>query len=278
MPQNAPQVPGYRDARFLRHGRFGDLYTAVREADGAVVELKALRRDRFKDGEAIRRFQREVRLLLGFEHPYLLRVLDHGASPSGDPWLVLEHREGRLLSELLQAGPLDVERVRKIGAQVARVVAAGAAKGIVHRGLVPEAILVCAETDDVKVLDYGLATAQIADADDSLTGVGERVGDPAYHAPEYIEHFVNDEKSDRYALGVLLYAAVTGRPVFDGTVMQILDAHVGQAPPPPSSRRPNVPGWLDALILALLAKDPAARPELTAVARGLVTGAWPPAG
>jgi serine/threonine protein kinase len=277
MPQPVPTVPGYRDARFLRHGRFGDLFTATREADGVAVELKVLRPDRFRDGEAIRRFQREVRLLLEFEHPYLLRVLDHGTSASGDPWLVLEHREGRLLSEELVRGPLDVERVRKIGAQVARVVAAGAAKGIVHRGLVPEAILVCAATDDVKVLDYGLATAQIADADDSLTGVGERVGDPHYQAPEYIDRFQNDARSDRYAIGVLLYALLTGHPPFGGSVLQVLEAHVSSAPEPPSARRPELPAWLDGVVLALLAKEPDDRPDLPTVARALVTGAWPPA-
>jgi serine/threonine protein kinase len=271
-----PHLPGFREVQFLRHGRFGDLFKATRESDGSVVELKLLRPDRFKDGEAIRRFQREVRLLLEFEHPYLLRVLDHGTTPSGDPWLALEHREGTLLSEALAIGPLDLERVRKIGAQIARVVSAGAARGIVHRGLVPEAIFVCADTDDVKVLDFGLATAQIADADDSLTGVGERVGDPAYHAPEYIESFQNDERSDRYAIGVLLYALLTGAPPFVGPVMAVLDGHVSQIPAAPSSRRPGIPGWLDEVVLALLSKGPDARPDLPSVARALVTGAWPP--
>jgi serine/threonine protein kinase len=276
MPVSAPPIPGYRSPRFLRHGRYGDLFTAVRESDETTVELKVLRPDRFKDGEAIRRFQREVRLLLEFEHPYHLHVLDHGTTASGDPWLALEHREGRLLSEELQQGPLDIERVRKIGAQVARVVAAGAAKGIVHRGIVPEAILVCAKTDDVKVLDYGLAHANVGGADDSLTNIGERVGDPHYHAPEYIEHLVNDERSDRYALGVLLYTLLTGSPPFTGPVMSVLDGHVSRDPEPPSSRRVGIKPWLDALVLALLAKQPDARPDLPSVARGLVMGAWPP--
>lgn len=276
MPATVPHIPGYRGARFLRHGRYGDLFTAIRESDETTVELKVLRPDRFKDGEAIRRFQREVRLLLEFEHPYLLRVFDHGTTATGDPWLALEHREGRLLSEELRQGPLDVERVRKIGAQLARVVAAGAAKGIVHRGIVPEAILVCAKTDDVKVLDYGLATAHVGGADDSLTGVGERVGDPHYHAPEYIENLVNDEFSDRYAIGVLLYTLLTGAPPFTGPVMTVLDGHVSKTPDPPSARRPGIKPWLDALVLSLLAKDPHARPDLPAIARGLVMGAWPP--
>jgi eukaryotic-like serine/threonine-protein kinase len=243
MPPSQPHVPGFTDITFLRHGRFGDLYRATRASDAKVVELKLLRPDRFKDGEAIRRFQREVRLLLTFEHPYLLRVLDHGNTPSGDPWLALEHREGTLLSEVLAKGPLDVDRVRKIGAQIARVVAAGANRGIVHRGLGPEAILVCAETDDVKVLDFGLATAQFADMDEHVTGVGERVGDPHYFSPEYIESFKSDERSDRYALGVLLYALLTGGPPWSGPVISVLDGHVGEVPPPPSTRRGSIRWW-----------------------------------
>jgi serine/threonine-protein kinase len=271
----------YEVDSFLRPGRFGDLWRARRADDGALVELKLMKPELFKDGEAIRRFQREVRLLLQFEHPYLLRVLDSGTTGKGDPYLVLEHKGGALLSDVVGQGPLPLERVRTIGAQVARVLAAASAKGIVHRGLCPEAILVLDGGDDVKVLDFGLALPDVDEGPDEggeprLTDIGQRVGDPAYMAPEYVDSFTSDAATAAYALGVLLYELLTGDPPFTGRAMDVLEAHCTRAPDPPSARRPGVPAWMDAVVLALLRKAPADRPEATAVARALVAGQWPP--
>lgn len=278
QPVRVDPVGGrYEIEAFVRSGRWGDLWEARRKGDGAKVLLKLLKPELFKDGEAIRRFQREVRLQLSFEHPYLLPVLDHGLTPAGDPYLVLEHREGKLLSEVVARTALPVERVRVIGAQVARVLAAGAARGIVHRGLAPDAIQL-GPNDEVRVLDFGLAFALRPDDEDEpkLTACGQRLGDPVYMAPEYVEAFQCDARTDLYALGVLLYELVTGDPPFVGPAMEVLDAQVFQSPDPPSARIPGVPSWLDALILALLAKDPQVRPDATAVARTLVVGTWPP--
>jgi serine/threonine protein kinase len=291
-PPMSVSQPGEIDDRyvvdgFLRPGRHGDEWRAHRKEDSAVVELKLLKPELFKNGEAIRRFQREVRLLLAFEHPYLLQVLDHGKTPNGDPFLVLEHQEGRLLSELVHRGPLDIDRVRRIGAQIARVLSAAAARGIVHRGLSPEAILVAADSDDVKVLDFGLAitfgTSEFppsefgADCDEPrLTEHGQRIGDPIYMAPEYIREFTSDSRTDLYALGVLLYELLTGDPPFRGRPMDVLDAHVSRTPLAPSTHVPAVPLWLDAVVLGLLEKEPAARPDAKGVARSLVAGVWPP--
>ena len=291
-PPISVSQPGLIDERyvidgFLRPGRHGDEWRAHRTEDGGVVELKLLKPELFKNGEAIRRFQREVRLLLSFEHPYLLRVLDHGKTPNGDPFLVLEHADGRLLSELVHRGPLEIDRVRRIGAQVARVLAAAAAKGIVHRGLSPDAILLQDGTDDVLVLDFGLAIAFGTDEvpatelgmeldEPRLTEHGQRIGDPIYMAPEYIRDFTSDPRTDLYALGVLLYELLTGDPPFRGRPMDVLDAHVSRTPVPPSTHVPAIPAWLDALVLGLLDKEPSARPDATGVARSLVAGVWPP--
>jgi serine/threonine protein kinase len=273
---DAPVAERYDIESFVRPGRYGDLWEARPRAGGPHVLIKLLRPELFKDGEAIRRFQREVRLQLAFEHPYLLRVLDHGTTPSGDPYLVLEHRAGRPLAEVVARQPLPVERVRTIGTQVARVLAAAAARGIVHRGLGPDAILL-GPNDEAWVLDFGLARASLPEEDEPrLTAYGQRLGDPAYMAPEYVEAFHCDARSDLYALGALLYELLTGDPPFLGPAIEVLDAHVFQAPEPPSARIPGVPEWLDALVLALLSKSPADRPDAPSVARSLVAGAYPP--
>ena len=268
----------YEIEGFLRPGRFGDLWRATRRADGAEVSVKLLKPERYEDGEATRRFQREVQLLIRFEHPYLLRVLDHGRTSSGDPFLVLEHQDGRPLSDEVARGALAPERVRHVGAQVARVLAAAAAKGIVHRGLCPEAILLVGDGDEVKVLDFGLALPPPDDGAPRLTSDGQRLGDPAYMAPEYIDAFTFDARTDLYALGVLLYELLTGDPPFTGKPLAVLDAHVEQLPAPPSTRAAGagIEPWLDAVVLALLSKRPEDRPDATAVARALVARTWPP--
>jgi serine/threonine-protein kinase len=272
-PPVAPAVGGrFEVLSFVRASRLGELWRARRSADGGLVTLKVLSHDRFADPEALQRFQREVELLRTFAHPYLPRVLEHGRAEDGTPFLVLENQDGTLLSEVLASGPLPLDRVRVIGAQVARVIAAAGAKHIVHRGITPNAILLSAG-DDVKVLDFGLARE--TDGDLAVTEMGQRVGEPTYMAPEYIESFRSEPSGDLYGLGVLLYELVAGRPPFVGPALQVLDAHTGEAPIPLSARRHEVPPWLDDLVLALLAKRPDERPQATEVARALVSGRWP---
>jgi eukaryotic-like serine/threonine-protein kinase len=131
--------------------------------------------------------------------------------------------------------------------------------------------------DEVSVLDFGLAIVFRADQDEPrLTAHGQRIGSPAYMAPEYVEAFQSDARTDLYALGVLLYELLTGDPPFVGPAMDVLDAHVHQTPDPPSRAVAGVPDWLDQLVCALLSKDPTHRPDGTAVARTLVAGVWPP--
>lgn len=270
-------LEGYDLEGFVRPGRYGDLWTARRRSDGARVDVKLLRPELFKDGEAIRRFQREVRLLMSLEHPNLLQVIEHGRTRTGDPFLVLEHRDGARLSDVVARGPLPVDAVRSIGAQVAQFLSAAAARGIVHRGLCPAAILVCPDGAS-KVVDLGLSFA--ADLDDAeevdvLTTHGQRLGDPAYMAPEYIEAFRSDERSDVYALGAMVYELLVGDPPFVGAAGDVLDAHVLRDPVPPNEANPAVPAWLSALTLAMLAKAPDARPAADRIARALVDGRWP---
>jgi serine/threonine-protein kinase len=273
-PPVAPPVDSrFEVLSFLRSGRLGEWWRARRRLDGQLVTLKVLSHDRFSDPEAFLRFQREIDLVRHFEHPYLPRVLDHGRTDDGIPYLVLENQDGELLSDLLAAGPLSLDRVRVIGAQIARVIAAAAAKHIVHRGIAPNTILVSGD-DHVKVIDFGLARVLESETTD-VTQVGQRVGEPAYMAPEYIESFRAEPSGDVYGLGVLLYELVAGRPPFVGPALEVLDAHTGEVPIPLSARRPDVPPWLDDLVLSVLAKRPEDRPQPTEVARGLVSGRWP---
>jgi serine/threonine protein kinase len=268
-------VGRYELTAHLRPGRFGDFWRGVRLTDDARVAIKLLKPELFSDANAVARFERETRLLASIEHPNMLRVLDHGITATGAPWIVTEPHDGRVLSDAIVELTLTVDDVCRIGAELASVLAAAHARGVVHRGLDPEAIVLVAKdgVEHVKLQDFGLAhvlrTHARRTAEPALTQIGERLGRHEYMAPEYIEEQVLDARTDLYVLGVILFEMLAGQPPFVGTPLQVHAKHVSQAPWAPSElTEQSVPPWLDALILALLAKDPSARPQTgTEVAR-----------
>lgn len=277
----------YRLDAHLRPGRFGDFWKGTRLVDGSPVAIKLLKLSLFSDNKATRRFQREAKVLAHLRHPNLLRVLDHGATPEGAAFVITEPHAGRLLSDDVSELNLTLDRVCHIGAQIADVLALVHAKGIVHRGLDPDAILIVAERTDpdrVKVQDFGLAhvdKSELQDTGPALTQVGERLGRCEYMAPEYIEEQIVDARTDLYVLGIVLFEMLTGQPPFVGRSVQVMQKHVEEQPYAPSelAAEVEVPAWLDALILALLEKNPDARPQSGAlVARALRQRAWPIAG
>jgi serine/threonine-protein kinase len=270
-------VGRYELVAHLRPGRFGDFWRGVRLDDGARVAIKILKPELFSDANAVARFERETRLLAAIEHPNMLRVLDHGTTVTGAPWIVTEPHDGRVLSDAIVELTLSVDDVCRIGAEIASVLGAAHERGIVHRGLDPDAIVLVPSggREQVKLQDFGLAhvarTHARSQAEPSLTAVGELLGRPEYMAPEYIEEMVLDARTDLYVLGVILFEMLAGQPPFVGTPLHIHAKHVGEKPRAPSDlTEREVPPWLDALILALLAKDPAERPQTGAeVARRL---------
>ena len=273
-------VGRYQLTAHLSPGRFGDFWEGRRLSDGSPVAIKLLKPELFSDPKAVARFERETKLLATFDHPNLLRVLDHGRTETGVPWLVTELREGRPLSDDIVDLALTVDEVRAIGAQIASVLAAAHARGVVHRGLDPEAIFLVKDGrgDLVKVQDFGLAHLTDTGSEPALTQVGERLGRYEYMAPEYIEEDTLDARTDLYVLGVILFEMLAGQPPFVGRPVKVLRQHVEEEPWAPSDlAEGDVPDWLDALILALLAKDPDARPQSGEdVAVALRSGLWPP--
>ena len=275
------------DGRFrieakMREGKFGDFWRATQLNNGQTVAVKLLKPELFMDGEAIRRFNRETKLLTSFSHPNLLRVLEAGRTEMGDPFIVTEFREGRLLSDDICDLALPVDQVCHIGAQIARVLASAHRRGIVHRGLNPDAIMLCEEEGDpnrVKVLDFGLAHLTPGSGEPELTQVGQRLGNPEYMAPEYIEEFHLDARTDLYILGVMVFEMLCGQPPFVGRAMHVLSAHIEKEPWAPSDlAEQEVPKFLDGLVLALLAKSPDDRPQdARQVARAFATRMWPAA-
>lgn len=286
--EGAVLVDRYRLDRRLRPGRLGDFWRGTRLDDGAPVAVKLLKPELFTDPKAVARFERETRLLSAFRHPNLLHVYDLGTTSSGAPWIVTEPHDGRILSDAIAEMTLTVDAICDIGAQIARVLGAAHARGIVHRGLDSEAIVLVRREDPhipaarrserVAVQDFGLAylTASVHPTEPALTGAGERLGRYEYWAPEYVEDHVLDAQSDLYVLGILLFEMATGQPPFVGPAVSVLRKHVAEQPWAPSELAEQpVPPWLDALVLALLAKNPEERPSSAdRVAQALVARRW----
>lgn len=258
----------YRVTGFLRSGRMGDIYVARRLDDDRKVSIKVLDPGLFDNEEAVKRFERETRVTRTIDHPCSMRVLDYGRSASG-PFLVMEHVEGELLSDLIdEKGALEPERAARIAARIAMALGAAHDAGVIHRDLAPSNVLVARQggrDDLVKVTDFGLSLLTHEGEDEAentnLTAVGVRIGTPTYMAPEYIEEYELDHRADLYGLGVMLFEMLTGSPPFTGRPYKVMEAHVSAPMPAPSSKRPGVPPWLDALVLSLTEKDPKKRPQ-----------------
>jgi eukaryotic-like serine/threonine-protein kinase len=271
----------YRVEAKVRPGRLGDFWRGTRLADRAEVAIKMLKPELFQDRKAVARFERETRLLSAFRHPNLLAVYEVGTTATGAPWIVTEPHDGRILSDAVAEMSLSIDAICDIGAQIARVLASAHARGIVHRGLDSESILLMRRrngTERVAVQDFGLAhlAASSHPTEPALTGQGERLGRYEYWAPEYVEDTVLDPQTDLYVLGVLLFEMATGQPPFVGPPITVLRKHVDEQPWAPSELAEQpVPAWLDALVLALLAKQPQDRPAGAAkVADALTNRRW----
>lgn len=247
----------YRLEEPLGRGGMGEVWRARDLTLDRTVAVKLLPAEHTSPTDR-QRFLREARAAAQLSHPNVVAVYDTGEW-EGRPYLIMELLEGRTLAEELAArGPLPVEEVRQLGAQIASALQAAHAAGVIHRDIKPDNLIKTVD-GTLKVVDFGIAG--VADvAVTRLTQTGMLVGTVAYLAPERLQGSEADARSDLYALGCVLYELLCGRPPYTGDVAKVLYGHVHAPPEPPSSLRPEVPPDLEGLLLALLAKQPADRP------------------
>ena len=256
----------------------GKVYDAVILPARQPVSVKVLHPNLVEDKEAFGRFGREMMATAAIQHPNTVEMLDFGEHRGIFHFIVLERFPARSLAEELGIWKqLSVDRATHIAAQIASALITAHSENIVHRNLVPENILLLDTAvggDFVKIRDFGFSRLHDAEGnvDDDISDVTTRVGTVSYMAPEYIDAGIVDPRGDLYALGILLYEMLTGAPPFVGRQGEVLEAHLRDIPPPPSSRA-TVPLWLDELVAHLLEKDLLDRPRhaaevLTALQRG----------
>ena len=234
-----------------------DVYLAVDVALGRRVAVKLLPKSHSEDESFVRRFRREAQSAANLNHPNIVGIYDWGEA-DGSYFMVMELVEGDCLRDLITEGrPLHPRRAVEVTRQVVMALATAHRLGVIHRDVKPGNIMLTGD-GTVKVADFGIARAWNHSTD--LTRTGSIIGTATYFSPEQAQGRSADRRSDIYSLGVVLYEMLVGRPPFRGeTPMAVAYQHVSTDVPPPSSRNPEVPPELDAIVLRALAKDPDSR-------------------
>jgi serine/threonine-protein kinase len=251
----------------IGRGGMGIVVAAKNLALGERVALKFVSAE---SSAAIQRLLREARLAAAIKSDHIAKVLDVGTTDAGAPYLVMEHLEGESLAQRLHRPPtLGVDEVLSLTREICRGLAAAHAKGIVHRDLKPSNIFLARRSDGahmVKVVDFGVAKELVpnaagGDAEGTLTTSTTVLGSPVYMAPEQVRSAANvDARADVWSLGATVYEMLAGRPPFVAeTTPGVLAAVVADRPRPLREARPEIPKWLEAVVLRCLEKSPEAR-------------------
>ncbi len=254
------EFAGYRILRVIGTGGFATVYLGedLRPAMRRKVALKVLHEQLSADESFRDRFQRESLLAVQLDHhPNIVPVYDAGED-DGHFYIAMRFIDGIDLKQKLADGPLDPDEAVRVVAQVASALDLAHGAGLVHRDVKPGNVLLPGgNTDHVYLADFGL-TKETA-AEQSLTQVGQFLGTLYYAAPEQIQGKDLDGRSDQYALGCLLYEALTGEPPFKGEVQAIIGAHLTREPPKATALVPTLPPAIDDVIARAMAKEPADR-------------------
>ena len=222
-----------------------------------TVAIKTLLPQFARDASFVDRFRREAQAAARLNHPGIVSVYDSGTDGE-TPYIVMQFIEGRTLADYLASGktipPMKAAQVAK---EIAEALAAAHAEGVIHRDIKPANVMVTRE-GKVLVMDFGIA--RLISGPETAPQTSAVLGTASYLSPEQAQGQSVDARSDIYALGVVLYEMLTGRPPFTGdSPMAIAYKQVNATPEAPSSVNPDVPPELDAVVMRALSKNPANR-------------------
>ena len=261
MSEQGPTVFNgrYELLRHIARGGMADVYLARDELLDRQVALKVLFPEFANDPNFVERFRREAQAAANLNHPNIVGIYDWGQE-RGTYYIVMEFVEGRSIADVLRStGPLHPDRAAEIAVDVAAALGTAHAAGLVHRDVKLGNILI-SDSGEVKVADFGIATALAANTETNLTQAGSVMGTATYFSPEQAQGKHLDGRSDLYSLGVVMYEMLTGVPPFVAdTPVAVAYKHVQERPVPPSEAGASIAQSLEAITLKLLAKNPANR-------------------
>ncbi|MEW4486491.1 protein kinase [Thalassoglobus sp. JC818] len=251
-PSSLGRIGGYEVTGVIGSGGMGVVLKARDPSLDRIVAVKVMAPHLAASGSARQRFAREGKAAAAVLHPNVIAI--HGVSNEDElPYLVMPYVRGKSLQRRIDIdGPLPLVDILRIGAQVAAGLAAAHEQGLVHRDIKPANILLENGVERVTITDFGLARA-VDDA--SMTRSGVIAGTPQYMSPEQARGEPIDERSDLFSLGSLMYAMCTGRSPFRAeTSFGVVHRIVNDSPRPITEINPEVPLWLEGLVMKLLSK------------------------
>jgi serine/threonine protein kinase len=250
----------YRLVEKIGEGGMGSIYKAIHTEMGRTCAIKLLTAISTANEDAIARFKREAKMASRIDNPHAVTIYDFGEAEGGELFLAMEYIDGKPLSRLIaDERVLPIERVLHITSQVAEGLAAAHAMDIVHRDLKPDNIMIArkgADTDYVKVLDFGIAKTMTDDAADNLTKTGFVLGTPFYMSPEQLLGEKLDPRSDIYSLAIIVYEMLCGKLPFAGDNPQaVMMKRITGEPIALRNVAPAISESIEQVVMSGLARD-----------------------
>jgi len=271
MELEGRKIGNYIVEKKLGEGGMGRVYKCRHPLIGHVLAMKVLHEENSQDEELVKRFVLEAKAAAAIGHPNVVDVLDLGRFVDDEGqqqvYLMMELLDGESLTKRRARTGLSIAEIVHIMEQCCDALEASHNHGIVHRDLKPENIYVCKRqfsTLYVKIMDFGIAKLLYPDRESARTRLGVVMGTPHYMSPEQCQGKGKAEiglRSDIYSMGVVLYELLVGHVPFQGTVQEVLLAHLHRTPPLPRTVVPTIPLEIEAIVMRALEKDPADRFE-----------------
>lgn len=257
----AKQLGQYRLRETLGKGGMGEVYLAEHQLMKRPCAIKVIRPELAGDGQALARFEREVRATAKLSHWNTIDIFDYGHDHGGTFYYVMEYLPGMNLADIVsQFGPMPSARVIHLLRQTCAALDEAHRAGMIHRDIKPANIFAAergGHHDVAKLLDFGLVKPISETANLELTNQGTVTGSPLYMSPEQASGDEPDVRSDIYSLGAVAYFLLTGQPPFQYPhAIKVLMAHVHENPLPTSKLESSVPRDLEKIVMRCLAKSP----------------------